>query len=149
MMHSLHTIKGSKGARKTRVRVGRGTGSGLGTYSGRGVKGQKARSGGRGGNKIRGMRSLVLSIPKVRGFRREQLAVLELSIVRLNTILKDGQTLSPAVLKERGLWKAWHKQAKIIGSSEHSWQHKNITIVGIKCSRAVGRTITELGGTIK
>ena len=149
MIHSLHTIKGSKGARKTRVRVGRGTGSGLGTYSGRGVKGQKARSGGRGGNKIRGLRAMVLSIPKVRGFRREQPAVLELSLKRLNAMLKDGQTLSPAYLKEQGLWKQWHKRAKILGSSEHTWQHKNIKVVGVSCSRAVGRTITERGGTIK
>lgn len=149
MMHSLHTIKGSTGARKKRVRVGRGTGSGLGTYSGRGVKGQKARSGGRGGNRIRGMRAMVLSIPKSRGFQRKQPAVLELSVSRLNAMLEDGQTLSPAYLKEKDLWKQWHKQAKILGSIEHSWKHKNIKVVGIQCSRAVGRAITALGGTIK
>lgn len=148
-MHTLHTIRGAKGARKTRVRVGRGTGSGLGTYSGRGVKGQKARSGGRGGNRIRGMRAMVLSIPKSRGFQRKQPAVLELPVSRLNAMLEDGQTLSPTYLKGKNLWKQWHKQAKILGSSEHAWQHKNIKIIGIKCSRAVARTIVELGGTIK
>ena len=43
----LHTLKPPKGARKPRKRVGRGPGSGHGTYSGRGIKGQKARMSGK------------------------------------------------------------------------------------------------------
>ncbi|MCG2701107.1 50S ribosomal protein L15, partial [Candidatus Parcubacteria bacterium] len=46
MSLSLHTIKPAKGATKKRKRIGRGNASGTGTYSGRGLKGQKSRSGG-------------------------------------------------------------------------------------------------------
>ncbi len=147
-MQQLHTLKPATGSRQTRVRVGRGTGSGIGTYSGRGVKGQKARSGGRKGLKALGMRALILRIPKLRGFKRAQAATLELSTGRLNAMLEDGQTLSPQILRSKGLWKQWHKGAKILGSKE-AWQRKNITVTGVGVSSSVGRAIRELGGTIR
>ncbi|MBI5135026.1 uL15 family ribosomal protein [Candidatus Uhrbacteria bacterium] len=147
-MHTLHTLQHAPGARTKRVRVGRGTGSGIGTYSGRGIKGQKARSGGRKGLKARGMRALILRIPKMRGFHREQAATLELSSGKINAMLQDGQTLSPQVLKSQGLWKQWHQRAKILGGKD-TWQRKNITVIGIGVSRSIAKTIRELGGTIK
>jgi len=65
---TLHTIKPFSGSKKKVKRVGRGLGS-TGTYSGRGQKGQRARSGGRGGLKLLGMKRIILATPKLRGFK--------------------------------------------------------------------------------
>ena len=65
MSLALHTIKPFSGSKKKVKRVGRGLGS-RGTYSGRGQKGQKARSGGKKGLKLMGIRRLLLSTPKIR-----------------------------------------------------------------------------------
>ncbi len=48
-------------------RVGRGNASGKGSYSGRGLKGQRSRSGGKKGLKLRGLRRLSKRLPKLRG----------------------------------------------------------------------------------
>lgn len=66
-MLSLNTIaKNPKNQRK--VRIGRGPGSGIGTYSGRGLKGQRSRSGGRGGLKLKGLKATFKGVPKSKGF---------------------------------------------------------------------------------
>jgi len=65
----LHTLKPYKGARKARTRVGRGNGS-KGTFCGRGVKGQGARSGGIKGPQFEGGQTpLIRRQPKRGGFR--------------------------------------------------------------------------------
>ncbi|PIY78798.1 MAG: 50S ribosomal protein L15, partial [Parcubacteria group bacterium CG_4_10_14_0_8_um_filter_35_7] len=67
MSLSLHNLKSRK--RKKRKRVGRGNASGHGTYSGRGLKGQKSRSGGKKGLKLKGFKVIIQNIPKTRGFK--------------------------------------------------------------------------------
>ena len=64
-----HLIKPPKGSKHTRKRVGRGDGSGSGSYSGRGVKGQKSRSGGGVKHGFQGGQlSLLKRLPSMRGF---------------------------------------------------------------------------------
>ncbi|MBI3963673.1 MAG: uL15 family ribosomal protein, partial [Candidatus Kerfeldbacteria bacterium] len=67
----LHTLHPARGSRHRRTRVGRGSGSGKGTYSGRGIKGQRARTGGRSNAKYLGKRTpvFIYQLPKRRGFR--------------------------------------------------------------------------------
>lgn len=57
-----------KQKRSTRKRLGRGNATGTGTYAGRGLKGQRSRSGGKGGLKLKGLKATFKSIPKVKGF---------------------------------------------------------------------------------
>lgn len=66
--------------KKSPKRRGRGDASGHGSYSGKGQKGQKARSGGKRGLKLLGMRNVWRRIPKFAGFksRKEKLAVINL-----------------------------------------------------------------------
>ena len=77
----LNTIKDNEGARKRRMRVGRGIGSGKGKTAGRGVKGQKARTGVRVNGFEGGQMPIHRRLPK-RGFKnhsRVEFAVLNLS----------------------------------------------------------------------
>ena len=94
----LHELQPVEGSRKERNRVGRGIGSGNGKTSGRGQKGQKARSGGgvRPGFEG-GQNPLFRRIPK-RGFNNVNRK--EFAVVNLNDLNKfeDGTVVSPALL---------------------------------------------------
>lgn len=81
----LHMIKPAKGSKKRRQRVGRGDGSGRGTYCGRGVKGQSSRSGRNKGPQFEGGQTpLIRRQPKLGGFRnpnREEYEVINLDVL--------------------------------------------------------------------
>src|SRR3972149_575319 len=70
MTLSLHQLNPAPASRHRRKRLGRGTASGHGTYSTRGQKGQRARTGGRPGLKRLGFKKILQGIPKNRGFNR-------------------------------------------------------------------------------
>ena len=62
MLITLHNLPALQGRKKKRV--GRGPGSGRGTYSGRGIKGQKARTGGRVGLRRKGVKQFITKLKK-------------------------------------------------------------------------------------
>ena len=116
----LNTIKPAAGARRERVRVGRGIGSGLGKTAGRGHKGQYART---GKGKVKpgfegGQMPLQRRLPKV-GFRsklsRETAEVGLYLLARL-----DGTAVDFATLRAAGLLPADAKKAKLIKKGEVS-----------------------------
>jgi len=87
-----HEIKPPAGSRRSPKRVGRGNGSGHGTYAGRGVKGQKARSGGKVPAWFEGgQMPLQRRVPK-RGFNNKRFRV-ETQIVNLETFETAGETV--------------------------------------------------------
>ena len=88
-MLSLHTIKPNKGETKKRKRVGRGNASGHGTYSGRGQKGQRSRSGGKSGLKRKGMKQILLQTPKLRGFKSDKPKNQVINLVDINKNFKE------------------------------------------------------------
>jgi large subunit ribosomal protein L15 len=117
---NLHSLKNTPGARKTKKRLGRGMASGLGKTSGRGHKGQYARSGhkhklGFEGGQMR----LIRRIPK-RGFtnisRREYLPV---NVAQLD-VFENGAEVTPEVLKARGLAKGSFDGIKVLGGGKLS-----------------------------
>ena len=63
-MLTLHNLKSKKGVRKKKRRLGRGNSSGRGTYCGRGQKGQRSRSGGKKGLKLKGFKQSLQKILK-------------------------------------------------------------------------------------
>ena len=114
----LHELKPAEGSRKDKTRVGRGTGSGCGKTSGRGHKGQKARSGGgvRPGFEG-GQMPIYRRLPK-RGFQniwRKEYA--EVNVETLN-IFDDDTTVDAVALVEIGILKNVLDGVRILGNGE-------------------------------
>jgi len=116
MQHDLRPAPGSKHRRK---RVGRGDGSGHGTYSGRGLKGQKARSGGG----VRpyfegGQLPLVKRLPQKRGFTN--IFRVEYEVVNLKALKRfpPGSEVTPEALYREGVIKTLKKPVKVLGDGE-------------------------------
>ena len=131
-------------ATKTRKRVGRGTGSGLGKTSGKGHKGQNARSGGgvRPGFEG-GQLPLFRRLPK-RGFTNAMFkttyAVLNLS--DLNKF-EENTTITPELLKEMGILKNQLDGVKILGNGT---LEKKLTVQANQFSKKAKEAIEKLGG---
>lgn len=140
----LHELKPVAGARKERNRLGRGIGSGNGKTSGRGHKGQNARSGGgvRPGFEG-GQNPLFRRIPK-RGFtniNRKDYAIVNLD--QLNRF-EEGTEVTPALLIESGVVKAEKSGIKILGNGNLS---KKLTVKAHKFSGSAVKAIETAGGS--
>ena len=123
----LHELQPAAGSKKTRTRVGRGLGSGLGKTSGRGQKGQNSRSGGgvRSGFEG-GQMPLYRRLPK-RGFNNvfaKQYA--EVNVEQLNRF-EDGATVDPVALIEAGILKNVRDGIRILGNG--TLETKNLTVI--------------------
>jgi large subunit ribosomal protein L15 len=142
-MISLANLKPAKGAIKKRKRVGRGPGSGLGKTAGRGMNGQKSRS---GYSKKRGFEGgqmpLVRRIPK-RGFTN--IFKTEYNIVNLDTIEKCGlDEIKVENFFETKIAKNKRGKIKILGNGELK---RKVTIHAHKFSKSALEKIKKSGGT--
>ena len=144
MSLTLHTIKPFSKSKKKSRRVGRGLGS-RGTYSGRGQKGQRARSGGRKGLKLKGIKKMLLGIPKVRGFRSPYQKMAVVNISDLDKNFKDGDKVTPETLREAGLIDKIEAGVKILGDGELK---KKMVIEECAISRSAREKIEKAGGKI-
>ncbi|CUL65020.1 50S ribosomal protein L15 [Listeria monocytogenes] len=139
----LHELKPSEGSRKERNRVGRGTGSGNGKTSGRGHKGQKARSG--GGVRLGfegGQLPLFRRIPK-RGFtniNRKEFAIVNLDVLNR---FEDGAEVTPELLVETGIIRNEKSGIKILSNGNIE---KKLTVKANKFSAAAKEAIEAAGG---
>ncbi len=115
----LDRLKAPKGAVKKRTRRGRGEGSGLGKTSGRGGKGQTARTGGNIKPGFEGgQMPLQRRLPK-RGFTnifREKFRIV--NIGAFSDAFKSGETVTPEILREKGFIKGRTGRVKILGGGE-------------------------------
>jgi len=145
MTLTTHTIKKAKGSSKRKVRVGRGNASGKGTYSARGLKGQRSRSGGSSGLKLRGFKQTLQRIPKKRGFKSGKIKPEVVTLKELDSIFKDGDTVTPNKLKKRGLVTKTKHGVKIIGTGDIA---KKITVSGCLTTSGAKEKITQAGGTL-
>ena len=139
----LHELEKNIGATHAKKRVGRGSGSGLGKTSGRGQKGQKARSGGSINPVFEGGQlPLYRRIPK-RGFTNAKFktvyAVINLSDLN---VFEDGTVVTPALLKDTGLLKKQLDGVKVLGNGK---LEKKITIQASKFSASALEKIKEAG----
>ncbi|MEK7139549.1 MAG: uL15 family ribosomal protein, partial [Patescibacteria group bacterium] len=100
MAITLSQLKPAAGSKHRAKRVGRGNASGHGTYSTRGMKGQRARSGSRKGLKLKGMKARLLTIPKKRGFNSPYPKHQIINVSDLNR-LADGAVVTRKLLAER------------------------------------------------
>lgn len=106
-MLNLSNIK--KAGTKKKKRVGRGDSSGSGTYSGRGQKGQRSRSGGRGGLKLKGLKETVSKLPKTRGFKSGRPSPGVVNIADLERKHEDGDRVRLPGIKVLGQGKLTKK----------------------------------------
>ena len=143
----LHTMSPNVGATKTRKRVGRGVGSGLGKTSGKGHKGQNSRSGGgvRPGFEG-GQLPLFRRLPK-RGFSNAKFKT-RYATINLSDLNKfeDGAVITPELLKEMGLIKNQLDGIKVLGNGT---LEKKLTIKAHKFSSKAQSAIEGLGGKIE
>ncbi|WP_077616036.1 50S ribosomal protein L15 [Caenibacillus caldisaponilyticus] len=139
----LHELKPAEGARKERKRVGRGSGSGLGKTSGRGQKGQKARSGGgvRPGFEG-GQMPLIQRLPK-RGFKNPTRK--EYAIVNLETLNRfaDGTEITPELLLQERVIRKVKDGVKILGEGQ---LERKLTVKAHKFSAKAKEAIEAAGG---
>jgi large subunit ribosomal protein L15 len=142
----MNTLKPADGARKDRVRVGRGIGSGLGKTCGRGHKGSFARS---GKGKIKagfegGQMPLQRRLPKV-GFRskmaKESAEVLLYKLEALNV-----EVIDLAALREAKLVPAATKQVKVVKKGEIT---RKLVLKGISATAGAKAAIEAAGGSVE
>jgi large subunit ribosomal protein L15 len=134
----------SIGSRKNKKRVGRGNGSGHGTFSGRGIKGQKSRSGvqiqrGFEGGQL----PIIKRLPRKRGFYN--LFRVQYSPVNLNALstFAAGTEVTPQLLFEAGLVDSNTRPVKILATGEIK---NKITVKANKFSEAAKTKIEAAGG---
>jgi large subunit ribosomal protein L15 len=141
-------------ARKDRKRVGRGLGSGKGRYSGRGIKGQKSRS---GSNKMRagfegGQMPIYMRMPKERGSTSKDampIGPFRTSTVPVNVSqldrFDDGAEVTLEALVEAGVIKNTKTDVKILGNGELK---KKLTVSAHGFSKSAREKIEGAGGTV-
>lgn len=120
-MIRLHDLHPAEGARKAKKRLGRGNGSGTGTYAGKGNKGQKARSGGgvRPGFEG-GQMPIYRRLPK-RGFTNIfKKIILPVNVGDLADIFESGAVIDEQALVNAGLAKGNFDGIKLLGTGEVS-----------------------------
>ena len=144
----LHELQPAAGSKKTRTRVGRGLGSGLGKTSGRGQKGQNSRSGGgvRSGFEG-GQMPLYRRLPK-RGFNNSVFAkqYAKVNVAQLNRF-EDGATVDPVALIEAGILKNVRDGIRILGNG--TLETKNLTVIANGFTKAAEEKITAAGGKVE
>ncbi len=146
MSLSLHTLKPAKGAKRYHKRVGRGNASGKGTTAGRGGKGQTARTGGRNRLKLLGMRHLMLSTPKLRGFKSHHGKPASFNLGQLNSAFQNGEMVSPKTLAKKGLVSSASARVKVLASGNLK---KKLAVAGCEVSEQAKEKIVAAGGEVR
>jgi large subunit ribosomal protein L15 len=144
-MLDLNNLKPAKGAIKKKKRVGRGNASGHGTYSTRGLKGQKSRSGVSNLKRL-GMRSMLLGLPKNRGFKSLKPKDQVVGLDEISLSYKVGMLVNPDTLKKAGLIEDKTKGVKILGNGELKIQ--KLHFAKVKVSESVKAQIEKTGGKV-
>jgi large subunit ribosomal protein L15 len=142
-------------ARKDRKRIGRGLGSGKGRYSGRGLKGQKSRS---GSHKMRpgfegGQNPLYMRLGKLRGQHSKdampvgphRTSTAPVNVAALEERFDAGGEVTPESLVEKGVLKNTRTDVKILGNGELT---KKLSVTAHAVSATAREKIEAAGGTI-
>ena len=145
-MHA-HELRPPKGAKHARKRVGRGSASGHGTYSGRGLKGQKARAGrtprlGFEGGQTR----LIKRLPRRRGFTN--LFRKEYSAVNLRDLERfpAGTEVTPELLRQSGILSTLRRPVKVLAMGELT---RALSVTAHKFSMTAREKIEAAGGSVQ
>jgi len=146
----LNDLSDNKGATHARKRVGRGAGSGLGKTSGKGQKGQKARSGVAVKGFEGGQMPMYRRVPK-RGFTNIfRKKFVELNLGRLQQAIDAGkvdakQPVTVALLVEAGVLRRAHDGVRLLAKGDFS---ANVTIEAAGASKAAVAAVEKAGGKV-
>lgn len=145
-MIGQHTLRSNPGARKQRRIRGRGDGSGRGSFSGRGGKGQTARSG--GGKKPGfegGQTPLFRRMPKLKGFKPpHRVAFQAVNVSQLNAF-DEGSTVDLVALYEKNIISRKNRPVKLLGDGE---VEKKLTVKVDAASASAKQKIEAKGGSV-
>ncbi len=144
MSIKLSNLKPNPKSKGRRKRVGRGNNStDPGNYCGRGMKGQRARSGGKKGLKIRGLRSVIKSFPKMKGFKPKpsNFQIINLSVIE--KFFNDNDVVDTGKLIQINLMKNGQKKIKILAEGKLT---KKLTVRAHAFSKNAEELIKKAGG---
>src|SRR6056297_2172289 len=141
-LNSIHPAEGSKRSRK---RVGRGIGSGLGKTGGRGHKGQKSRSGGFTKSGFEGVQMpLQRRLPKVGFNSAVNTFTRELRLYQVNSL--DADVVDLDTLKNAGVVPRSTRRVKVINTGE---LNRAVTIKGLEVTAGAAKAIEAAGGKVE
>jgi large subunit ribosomal protein L15 len=140
-----HTITPKKDSSRTKKRVGRGNASQKGTYSGRGLKGQRSRSGGKSGGKLRGLKQSLQKVPKLRGFKSMHPKAQSVSLSTLERVAEEGVSVTSKFLKQKHVIKNTKHPVKIVASGELK---KKVEVQNCLATKGAVAAIEKAGGKI-
>ncbi|WP_169393455.1 MULTISPECIES: 50S ribosomal protein L15 [Psychrobacter] len=141
----LNELSPGVGAKKTAHRRGRGIGSGLGKTGGRGVKGQKSRSGSSIGAGFEGgQMPLYRRVPKFGFTSKMAMTTAEVRLSELNKV--DGDVVSLESLKAANIIRHDMKRVRVILSGDVT---KAFTFKGVKVTKGAKQAIEAAGGSIE
>ncbi len=142
-----HELRPPKGAKKSRRRVGRGDSSGFGSFAGRGMKGQKSRTGGGVRPSFEGGQlPLSKKLPMIRGFTnifRTRYSVV--NVDRLAAFPSESE-VTPEVLNEVGILRNLKYPVKILGRGE---LNVPLVVSAHKFSNSARQQIEAAGGSVR
>ena len=142
-----HELKRPPGSRRPRKRVGRGNGSGKGVYAGRGMKGQKSRS----GPGVRpgfegGQLPIIRRLPSIRGFTNIfRVEYAEVSLKKLES-LDAASEITPKSLLEARVIKNLKRPLKVLGDGDLT---KPLVVEANKFTQSARRKIEAAGGSVR
>ena len=141
---NLHSLQNTPGARRARLRVGRGEGSGHGRTAGKGNKGQMSRTGHKHKPTFEGgQMRLIRRIPK-RGFTNPSHRTYVPVNVAALAAFADGTEVTPALLREAGVVRVARRPVKILGGGE---LQRRLTVKAQAFSAGARQRIEAAGGT--
>ncbi|MFA5069918.1 MAG: 50S ribosomal protein L15 [Patescibacteria group bacterium] len=142
MISALHNLVKSQSKRKIK-RVGRGDSSGHGTYAGRGLKGQRSRSGGKNGLFKLGLQPTLRGIPKKRGFKSLYPKKAVVNLDELDKNFKEGEKVTFDILLEKKIATYSPMGLKILGSGKLT---KKLQVTASAFSKKAKEAIVKAGG---
>lgn len=144
MTVGLHNLANT--GRTDRRRLGRGTGSGLGTTAGRGTKGQNSRSGGGVRPRFEGGHTpLYRLLPKLRGFTSHHQKAAQVNVEQLDKHFASGDKVNLVALKTKHLIHTQSRAFKVLGEGEVS---KKLTVYAAAASASAIKKIEAAGGKV-
>ena len=144
----LKDLKPAEGSRHSRKRVGRGPASGTGKTAGRGLNGQKSRSGSAKGNGFEGGQTpLARRLPKLPGFRNiNHVEYLPVNVSRIEKYYEAGEVVDGESLVAKGIIKHSTDLVKVLGDGEIT---KAVTVKVDKVSASAKAKIEAAGGKVE
>lgn len=139
MMINLSNLKPAKGSKKSPKEIGRG--GKRGSYSGRGMKGQRSRSGVSGLKEL-GLKQMMQSTPKLRGFKSRYPKLPIVNLSDLNAF-EDGAIVDYKKMIQQGILDKRYSQVKVLGQGELT---KKLTVIADSFSASAKQAIEAKGG---